>query len=216
MAKVIELSPPENAGEKLVLEYLKMNLPDPCLVLGNLTVPDPSGAAQVDAIVLGQLGLYVIEVKDWKGKLAGAANGPWQKDGHRMPNPCAQARVGSQKLRSHIRRHAKEVFGDERIFHSLDVYALLVLVDPQADTSEVKVEESKYFRVCTQLEQLLPKLHECQTESKRFLTTSDIQRMAEFLGVPKGDLATPKCPHCNAENRAGAKFCIKCGGKLSP
>jgi hypothetical protein len=233
MAKVIELSPPENAGEKLVLEYLKANLPDTCIVLGNLSVPARNGAAQIDAVILAQLGVCTVEVKDWKGKLVGRTNGAWRREGKSMPNPCEQAVIGGKKLRTYVREH---------------------------------VEESRYLRMCRQLEELIPKIHECQSDTKKFLKVVEIQKMAEMFGVPKGELDTwaqscssqvmshgdrtasardgtasardgtasvpyvgnarcsvparrsvpTLCPQCSTENRAGAKFCIKCGGKLTP
>jgi hypothetical protein len=266
MAKVIELSPPENAGEKLVLEYLKANLPDTCIVLGNLSVPARNGAAQIDAVILAQLGVCTVEVKDWKGKLVGRTNGAWRREGKSMPNPCEQAVIGGKKLRTYVREHAEEIYGDKRLFHSLEVYTLVVLVDPQADTSQVNVEESRYLRMCRQLEELIPKIHECQSDTKKFLQVVEIQKMAEMFGVPKGELDTwaqscssqvmshgdrtasardgtasardgtasvpyvgnarcsvparrsvpTLCPQCSTENRAGAKFCTKCGGKLMP
>jgi len=226
MAKVIELSPPENSGEKLVLEYLKANLPEECLVLGNLSVPAPSGAAQIDAVILSHLGVCTVEVKDWKGKLSGRENGMWHREGKPMPNPCEQAVIGGKKLRTYVRQHAEEIYGDKRLFHSLDVYTLVVLVDPQADTSQVNVEESRYLRMCKRLEELIPKINECHADTKKFLRVVEIQKMAECFGVPKGELdawaqmcsgqvmSALKCPHCGEENRSEARFCRRCGREL--
>lgn len=41
MAKMYKVSPPENAGELLTLEHLEVHLPEPYVVLGGVTIPDP-------------------------------------------------------------------------------------------------------------------------------------------------------------------------------
>ena len=59
---------------------------------------------------------------------------------------------------------------------------------PKADTRQVDVADSKYFRMCTNLEQIIPRIQSCTDNTKKFLTVVDIQRIAELLGVPKGGL----------------------------
>lgn len=230
MANVISIGLPENSGEQLVLEYLRMYLPNSYIVLWQVVVPNPSNnKTEIDAVVIGQYGVFAMEIKNWKGKLSGRMTGSWSVEGKSVPNPCAAVLLKANSLRSIIRDNAKEVFMDPRVFNAIDVYALLALVDPGTDTSDVQVEPSKNFLFCKTLEEIVPRLL-MEKGTKRFLTTREIQKIAELLGATKDSLAdwietrerailpqaTPfaVCPRCGFINRRTAKFCSSCATAL--
>ncbi len=87
-----------------------------------------------------------------------------------MPNPCAQARRCGAILRSHIRHHATGLLTDKRAFFAIDVWAMVVLVNPIADTSGITIEEDKHFRMCKTLDDLVSRIQELPTQSKRYIT----------------------------------------------
>lgn len=54
-------------AEKLVLTQLKLKLPKNAIILENVTIPYQTYTTQIDFIVLLPTGIYVIEVKNYKG-----------------------------------------------------------------------------------------------------------------------------------------------------
>lgn len=216
MAKVIQVGPTVNSGEEAVIHYLenKDNLPDTFLALANTQVVDQQQSAEVDMIVFGMPGVYTLEIKDWSGKVAGNNRSrQWQHNGRAENNPCWQARQNSKILRSFIRHKASEALGDPRIFNAITFQALLVMVNPAADTSEVKVEPEDFLRVCLKVGELGPAIQHDQALSKRFIVPAEIRKMALMLGAPKEELDA-WCIHCHYKNRKEAHFCRGCGKSL--
>jgi hypothetical protein len=62
-------------GERRVLAALRA-LPSEYIVLPDLLLPHGNGTAQIDAVVAGPTGLYVIEVKNWYGWIEGGPEAP--------------------------------------------------------------------------------------------------------------------------------------------
>lgn len=215
MAMVIKVDTAENSGETSVSEYLKnaQNLPDSFLVLTNVRVTDKS-TAEVDAIVMGTPGIFTLEVKDWTGKVIGRNQGDWKHNNRTERNPCRQAIRNSQIVRSRFEHNATNMLGDPRVFNAITFIAMVVLVNPQADTSALECTDEEYLRVCNRLEDLGPRIQENEPKSKRFLTHAEIRRAALGLGAAKEKLDA-WCAKCfNTGNREGAHFCAKCGEKL--
>ena len=217
MAKVIKVGPTVNSGENSLIQYLdnKCNLPDTFLVLTNVQVVDQQQSAEVDAIVFGTPGIYTLEIKDWAGKISGDNRSrQWRHNGRAEDNPCFQARQNNRILRSFIRHQSAQAFSDVRIFNGITMSALLVLVHPNADTSAVRAEEEDHLRICLKLDDLGPTLLKDQALSKRFITPSEIRKLAVLLGAAKEEIDA-WCIHCHEKgNRAGAKFCRVCGKSL--
>ena len=217
MAKVIKIGPTVNSGENVVVQYLrnKENLPDSFLALTNVKVIDQRQSAEVDVIVFGTPGIYTLEIKDWAGRISGENNSQqWRHNGRMEDNPCFQADKNSKILRGFIRHQAAQAFSDVRIFNGITTSALVVLVHPGTDTSGVKAQTEKFLRICLKLEDLGPTILQDQEASKRFITPSEIRKLALLLGAPKEEIDA-WCIHCHfKDNRAGAKFCRGCGKVL--
>ena len=105
MAKIIKThlgDDPVNAGEKRLLDYLYVKLPDNYLVIPNGEYPSktPQGAVkywEYDAIVISPHGIYHIENKDWNGSLYGD-DFTWVVNGVERKNPHKTATLKTKIL----------------------------------------------------------------------------------------------------------------------
>lgn len=105
MAKIIKTylgDEPVNAGEKRLLDYLYVKLPDNYLVIANGEYPSktPQGAVkywEYDAIVIAPHGIYHIENKDWNGSLYGD-DFTWVVNGVERKNPHKTATLKTKIL----------------------------------------------------------------------------------------------------------------------
>lgn len=102
MAKIIK--PPYfesvvNAGEKRLLDYLEVHLPDTYFLIPNVEIASTNPRNnrtqywEYDLIVVAPHAIYNIENKDWKGRIEGDDN-YWYLNDRQNPNPL---RTGRQK-----------------------------------------------------------------------------------------------------------------------
>ncbi len=213
MAKKISLGEYANNGERAAAQLLESALPNRYLLLTNFTVPDEHTPVDVDALVLGIAGVFVIEIKDWAGKLRGTNAQKWQHNGTMKSNPFEQAVRNRRILRSYIEKHAKDAYADKRFFLGTNFYSILALVNPQADTSEVKLQLDRWARFAPTLDDLPRVIQNDTAESKHFITYADICGIARVFGAPQDELDA-WCANCFNPNRVGAKFCRGCGNAL--
>ena len=88
-------------GEKVVTKLLTSNLSDEYYLLNNLYLHD--GGGDIDHIVLGPNGVFVLETKNWSGKIF--CNGDeWQKVGKRnfSSSPSRQVKRNALKIKKLI------------------------------------------------------------------------------------------------------------------
>lgn len=116
-----------NAGEKRLISYLKVNLPDNYLVVtnGEYSSKTPQGIVkfwEFDCIVIAPHAIYHIENKDWGGHLEGDDD-VWFINGAERKNPHKSAALKSKILGAKIR--AKEVSW------YAPVYTAIALSNPQ-------------------------------------------------------------------------------------
>lgn len=105
------------AGEAQSRLAMFLFLPAEYTVLHNVTVPTPRGTTQIDHVVVSRYGVHVIESKNIKGAIYGAADqARWTvclgRQKHRMLNPLAQNRA-------HIKALAAALRLPESTFHSM-------------------------------------------------------------------------------------------------
>src|ERR1700712_1439316 len=102
MAKIIK--PPYfesvvNAGEKRLLDFLEINLPEDYFLIPNIEIASTNprnGKTQYweyDLIVVAPHAIYNIENKDWKGRIEGDDN-YWYVNDRQRQNPL---KTGRQK-----------------------------------------------------------------------------------------------------------------------
>ena len=106
MAKHISFGDPVNDAERWAFQLLAKELPADYTLLTNIEVPTHTGQAlEVDALVLGEWGVYVVDVKGYIGRLD-AGQHVWSLDGRDIDNSLAKAnyvaRVLAGKLKHKI------------------------------------------------------------------------------------------------------------------
>jgi hypothetical protein len=84
-------------GEKTVIKTLSKNLSDDYYLINDVYLQ--GGGGDIDHIVLGPNGVFVLETKNWSGKIN--VNGDqWQRPGkHEMGSPSLQVKRNAQKIR---------------------------------------------------------------------------------------------------------------------
>ncbi|MBY5920504.1 NERD domain-containing protein kinase family protein [Ferrimonas balearica] len=98
MAKQIRFGDPVNESERWAFKLLAEELPDEYLLLTNIEIPTQTGQAlEVDALVIGQWGIYVVDVKGYIGQLE-AGQHAWQLDGRDVDNSLAKANYVARVL----------------------------------------------------------------------------------------------------------------------
>lgn len=93
-------------GEYLVFRELYFNLPGTCKLLMNLNIPTPSGkTTEIDLLLIHETGVYVFEIKHYKGTIYGKPHEPtWTQyfrtaQNHTFRNPVGQNRYHIHALR---------------------------------------------------------------------------------------------------------------------
>ncbi|UZS00095.1 methylation-associated defense system protein kinase MAD6 [Chondrinema litorale] len=113
MAKIIK--PPYfesvvNAGEKRLLDYLKVNLPDSYYLVPNVEIASTNPRNnrtqywEYDLIVVAPHAIYNIENKDWKGRIEGDDN-YWYVNDKQRNNPLRTGRQKTAILASKLKEH---------------------------------------------------------------------------------------------------------------
>lgn len=107
MARYIPVGSAVNRAEKEGLRLLRDHLPEHYLVIGNfdLQLPQRRNTLEFDAIVIGDAGVFVVEIKGWSGAIQG--------DLRRWKLPWAN--VESPFIRNEARAKALRAFLSSRI-----------------------------------------------------------------------------------------------------
>jgi len=104
MAQHIRIGSPVNAAEKWAFKFLKANLPESYYLISNVEVYDDKGHPfEVDAVVIGEYGVYLIDVKGYQGSLT-ASKDVWIFNGRRVENPIPKLNGNSRILASRCRK----------------------------------------------------------------------------------------------------------------
>ncbi|MCM2678653.1 NERD domain-containing protein kinase family protein [Echinimonas agarilytica] len=91
MARHIKFSEPVNESERWAFSKLAKELPEHYVLLTNIEVPTPSGQAmEVDALVVGEWGVYVVDIKGYIGTLDAGVHA-WSLDGRNVDNSLSKA-----------------------------------------------------------------------------------------------------------------------------
>jgi len=99
-----------NAGEKRLLDFLEMNLPDSYYLVPNIEIASTNPRNQrtqyweYDLIIVGPHAIYNIENKDWKGRIEGDDN-YWYINDKQKPNPLKTGRVKTSILASKLKEN---------------------------------------------------------------------------------------------------------------
>lgn len=105
MARVRNIGLPVNESERKGISYLGKELPDNHIVLTNMELPSRNGFPyEFDAIVIGEIAVYVVEFKGYKGSIRGNAF-QWELfSGSIVPSPMPllskKAKIVADRIRS--------------------------------------------------------------------------------------------------------------------
>ena len=103
MAKQISFGTPVNDAERWAFSLLADELPENYILLTNVEIPTKSGQAmEVDALVIGEWGVYVVDVKGYIGRLDAGLHA-WSLDGREVDNSLAKANYVARVLAGNVK-----------------------------------------------------------------------------------------------------------------
>ncbi|QIR14237.1 NERD domain-containing protein kinase family protein [Shewanella aestuarii] len=103
MARHISFGTPVNDAECWAFSLLADELPEDYLLLTNVEIPTNSGQAmEVDALVVGEWGVYVVDVKGYIGRLNAGLHA-WSLDGRDIDNSLSKANYVARVLAGRLK-----------------------------------------------------------------------------------------------------------------
>lgn len=102
-----------NESEREGIRQLRDELPDHYTVIGNfdLQLPRRSNTFEYDAVVVGEWGIYAVEIRGWDGPIYGDIR-RWELDWGRVQNPFIRIEAKAKALRDVLVRSVRD-FPDE-------------------------------------------------------------------------------------------------------
>ena len=137
MASYISVGEPLNRSEEEALRQLRDDLPEGYLIIGNfeLAVSQRRNTLEYDAVVIGDYGVWAVEIKGWSGKITGN-NRRWKLRWGRVDNPFIRIETKAKALRDTLVRHIPE-WPDE-----LYCLSSVFLPERKVDVSEIVDDRS--------------------------------------------------------------------------
>lgn len=139
MAIVHAVGQPENESERRAIAYFRDHLPgDDYVIFHNLELRAGRVPSEYDLIIIGEHGVYPIEVKSYHGTIRGNAK-DWEFDnGLILPSPLPRASNKARILQSRLERDSPAL---EKVFVAP---TLIVLTD---DRARVELDDPEKSRV---------------------------------------------------------------------
>lgn len=107
MAEHLKIGEPVNKAEEWGFRYLKDNLDDGYTILTNLDLYDDHNQPfEVDAVIIGEFAVYLIDIKGYTGKLL-ASKDVWQHNDRIVDNPIPKLNYNSRVFAARCRKHTK-------------------------------------------------------------------------------------------------------------
>ncbi len=125
-----------NAVEEEGIRMLRDELPDHYVVIGNFELQPANrrNTLEYDAVVVGEYGIWVVEIKGWGGKISGDIR-RWSLDWGPVENPLIRTEMKAKALRHFLVTHCgglpDDVFCESAVFLPLPVD--ITLDDPRRD-----------------------------------------------------------------------------------
>ena len=132
MARYRPVGQPINRSEEDALRQLRNDLPENYWVVGNfeLSISQRRNTLEFDALVIGDYGIWAVEIKGWTGRITGDTR-RWQLRWGRVNNPFIRIETKAKALRSPLAREVPGWPGD------LVVISTVFLPDAKADVSGI-------------------------------------------------------------------------------
>lgn len=113
MAKYIPIGEPINDSERDGIRQLRDELPEHYIIIGNfdLQLPRRTNTLEYDAVVVGEWGIYAVEIRGWDGPIHGDIR-RWELEWGRVQNPFILTERKAKALRDVLVRSVDD-FPDE-------------------------------------------------------------------------------------------------------
>lgn len=183
-------------GEALVLQALLHALPDQWTVFHNVVIePQPGVFAQIDLLVIGSSGLFLIETKAWRGSYI-VAHDRWQRRaGQRwmaIDSPTAQVQRQARLLRDWLAQHRLLILPQP-----IDGWVCPFVIFTHAQWLRVSACSVAVFADVHEL------VRELLAQPADVLTTRQSDQLCDLIirtptpVAPLGATEPPLCPACN-------------------
>lgn len=145
-------------GEYLVFKELYPKLSGCCKILMNLQIPTGDGrTTEIDLLLIHETGLYVFEMKHYKGTIYGkTSDQKWTQYFRTSPN---------SHFYNPIRQNQYHINALQKMFPGIPVHSFIVFTSPQCD---LRVECNELDITVCQLGNLYIPLHLLETRDKIF------------------------------------------------
>jgi len=142
MAEYLRVGAPTNQSEREGIRQLRDQLPDHYTVIGNfeLQLPRRKNTLEYDALVIGEWGIYAVEIKGWGGLIEGNMS-KWHLEWGRVENPFIRTETKAKALRDLLVRNIDQ-FPDE-------LYCQAVVYLPREDVP-VDIDDPRNERLVLQ------------------------------------------------------------------
>lgn len=139
MAEYIPIGEPVNELEREGMRQLRDQLPDHYTVIGNfdLQLPRRKNTLEYDAVVVGEWGVYAVEIRGWGGVIRGDIR-RWELEWGRVENPFIRIERKAKALRDVLVRSISD-FPDE-VFCEAVVFLT-------GDDPDVRVDDERNERL---------------------------------------------------------------------
>ncbi len=189
MATLIRIGPVGDPSELEALRCLEGTLSDQYLVLANGQIPEGGQLIEVDALVVGAPGVFIIEIKNWRGKVVGSEMGAWTNDGIEVKNPIQQVKTASRAVKNFLQEKgfAKKIFlPDPRVALSIRSWAVVMFFNNHVDLSGVSFHSQfAWLLGCMTTPALIAKIAAMHDMTMHRLKLEEIRNIAYVLGAPK-------------------------------
>ncbi len=136
-------------GEEKVSQVLAENLPDSYVILNSPRVYYHGGTFDIDHVVIGPNGIFVIETKNMQGNISGGMMGNWVQERTRsakgskvkIGNPANQVNQYGKVVRSYL--GSKYAYETGKKAH-IKVYSVVVFAHDDVDLTNMKFTRSGY------------------------------------------------------------------------
>lgn len=171
MARLISLGEPVTRGERKTLDYLQKHLPDDWLVIGNPQITTGELTREIDAIVIGDRCVWIIDEKGFGGRITGDEH-VWL-----LENGSARERVLYNILHAASMLKGKLRAADSRL-SGVWVEGLVLL---SSDDAELRVSDARVASHARKLSGCEDYFLKANIPRARKLNTGEIQSVQKLL-----------------------------------
>ena len=171
----------DNEGEQITRNFLMSSLADDGALFGNYHLPVNNGTRECDLVLFNHWGVWIIEVKNWRG-LIKIDQRHWQRnDGLIMHSPLISVEMKAKKLATVLENAG---------FMNISVVGFVVLAQLRAklenadDVNSREPRQDKIFHLDDRLIRAVTGRKYLYNENNRVLSLALIQKIVDML-VPQ-------------------------------